>query len=543
MDNQPDNHLWHLYHHLRAAVDQVDEGVVFLEAEGDHGGEGPRVLFVNRGICSLTGFRGEDLLGSPLAALFKGDKLPLLLERLSAVAGAGHAYEVASPLGCASGIEVPARWKVSGVRGPKGEPLSIMLTVSVAPVAPVESGGEAAAGGGAEVPVEVLAGEPCEMRTARMETLALLAGGIAHDFKNILTTVMANLSLVREAMGEGALRNQIEDAAKASESGCRMAEQLLRFARGGGGGERIEADLGQLLKEAARLATYGANARCEVVIDPDLWSAEVNVTQVTQVINNLVINARQAMGDVGTFQAKVGNVEIGRGEVDGVAPGKYVKLEVSDHGCGIPADKLEDIFKPFYTTKKTGNGLGLATCATVVREHGGTIEVVSVEGRGTAFTVYLPATGEAVEADEGGREPEGEIIRSSGGAVLVVDDQAPIRNVAKSLLLNLGYEADCAASGEEGVARYRRRRGEGRPFGAVLMDLTLPGGIDGCEAARQILAMDPEAKLIVSSGYLQDSMTDEQREAGFVAILSKPYDLQKVSRVLHEVFDEELLLD
>jgi CheY-like chemotaxis protein len=351
---------------------------------------------------------------------------------------------------------------------------------------------------------------------------------------------MANLSLVRSSMGDGPLAGQIEDAAKASESGCRMAEQLLSFARGGDKGERVEADLGRLLSEAARLSTYGAKARCDVSVGPDLWSAIVNVTQVTQVINNLIINARQAMGDAGTFQARVGNVALAPGEVDELPQGNYLRLDVIDHGCGIPPDKMADIFTAFYTTKETGNGLGLATCQMVIREHGGLITVDSDEGRGARFSVYVPSTGEGVEpyVEAGARE-----VFRGAGSVLVVDDQEPILRVAKALLEQLGYEVVCAASGEDGVAKYRRRRSDGQPVSAVLMDMTLPGGIDGGEATGQILEIDPEAKVIASSGYLEDSMGDAQRSRGYAGVLSKPYDLEKVSRVLHEVLRGEEILE
>jgi len=491
--------------------------------------------------------------------------LPLLLERLPAVAEAGHAFEVESPLGCAEGEEKQASWKVSCVRNPEGEPMNYLLTVGLLSEAvPVVR-----PGGGFEPEPETLAEigcrpsepEPAEadapnaipvrlmnqdldngdqLRSARMETLALLAGGIAHDFKNVLTTVMANLSLVRQSMGDGELGEKIADAAKASESGCKMAEQLLSFARGEEKGERAEADVGRILKEAARLSTYGSKARCEVEVTEELWSAVINATQVNQVINNLLINARQAMGDVGTVQAKLGKMTLETEEVEGLPPGHYLRLDVIDHGCGIPAEKLADIFTPFFTTKETGNGLGLATCQTIMREHGGLIMVESAPGSGSTFSVFLPATGELVADEED--ESDGEIF-SGAGAVLVVDDQAPIRRVAKALLEELGYEVECAESGEEGVAKYRRRRSDGEAFGAVLMDMTLPGGIDGNEATEQILGIDPEARVVASSGYLQNELTEEQRGCGYIGVLSKPYDLERMSKALHEVLDTEVLLD
>ncbi len=524
--------IWTINRHLRAAVEQVGEGVVVLDLE-PQGGEGPRVVFVNRGITELSGHRGEDLLGCPLATIMGGEKLGVLLERMSAIAESRRVFELESPLRRSGGGEIMCRWRVSCLEGDDGRPANFMLTVSERR----EAAAAPDAGAGGEVQVAVIEGVAPraggeELRLARMETLALLASGIAHDFKNILTTVMANLSLVRQSMGDGPLAGQIDDATKASESGCKMAEQLLAFARGSGGGGRVETDVGRLLTEAARLSTYGAKARCDVSVEDGLWSAVVNVTQVTQVINNLIINARQAMGDTGTFQARLSNAELDPGEVADLPQGEYLRLDVIDRGCGIPAGALDAIFTAFYTTKEAGNGLGLATCQTIIREHGGLITVESEEGKGSCFTVYIPSTGERVEPDveEGARE-----VYRGAGAVLVVDDQEPILRVARALLEQLGYEVVCAASGEDGVAKFRRRRSEGRPVSAVLMDMTLPGGIDGGEATGQILEIDPEAKVVASSGYLEDSMDEAQRRRGFAGILSKPYDLEKVSRVLHDV--------
>ena len=559
----PDFHrIWAMNRHLRAAVDQVDEGVLILEIE-PQGGAGPRVVFVNRGVCELTGYRGEDLLGCPLALVFGVEKLALLLDRLPAIAGSRGVFNVKNPLVLADESERAADWKVCCVCEDDGKPLNFMLTVGlvpeggpgVPPEAPsiregrppiTGNANEADASGDSEIEVRVIEGASmgtngdAQMRSARMETLALLAGGIAHDFKNILTPIIANLSLVRKALPEGELRGKLEDAAKASESGCRMAEQLLAFARGRDEGDRIEADIGRLLIEAARLSTYGANARCDVTVGEGLWSSVVNITQVTQVINNLIINARQAMGDVGTFQAKLTNTVLGPGEVEGLEQGNYLRLDVIDHGCGIPTGKIDDIFTAFYSTKSEGNGLGLATCQTIVREHGGLVTVESEEGKGSSFAVFLPATGETIEpvGDEGDSE-----VYDGVGAVLVVDDQQPILTVASALLEQLGYDVDCASSGEEGIAKFRRGRSDGRPFDAVLMDMTLPGGIDGDEATAKIMEIDPQAKVIASSGYLDDTMSPEQRGVGFVGVLSKPYDLEKVSRVLHEVLTGDGLVN
>lgn len=513
------------------AVDQVDEGVIILDLEPQEGA-GPRMVFVNRGIALLSGFAIENLLGTPLATLFGRKNLRMLLDRLSAVAANQRLFEISNPLLRADGSELICKWKVSCVCDGKGVPLNFMLTVAREDDSGIEELIDD------RIRVEMIEGavlDDEQLRSDRMETLALLAGGIAHDFKNVLTTVMGNLSLARERIGDGELASRIDDAMEASRNGCEMAEHILFVARGDGG-ERLEADVGHLLQKTAQLCTGGgAGVQCHVLLGENLWSATINVARITQVISNLIFNARQAMNDQGIFQAKLSNVELSAGEKDELEPGPYLRLDVMDHGCGISDDKMEDIFTAFYTTKDTGNGLGLATCLSVVREHGGQIDVESEEGKGTCFTVYLPATGQEFIAAEKKDPDSEELYLGQGKKILAVDDDEMILNTLKAILSRLDFNVVCAANGEEGVRAFHRHHNDRMPFSAVLMDMTLPGGINGEEATEKILDIDLDAKVIASSGYLSRPVTEEQREKGFVSSLSKPYDINMVSDVLREV--------
>ncbi len=518
------------------AVDQVDEGVIILDLEPQEGA-GPRMVFVNRGIASLSGFDIENLLGNALATLFGGKNLQMLLDRLSAVAANQGVFEISNPLLRADGSELNCTWKVSCVCDDQGVPLNFMLTVAEED----DSGAQQA--GDDRISVEMIDGavlDDDQLRSDRMETLALLAGGIAHDFKNILTAVMGNLSLARQRVGDNELGSQIDDALEASKNGCEMAEHLLFVARGDGG-ERSEEDVGHLLQKTAQLCTGGGSgAQCRVLLGDNLWAATINVARISQVISNLIFNARQAINDQGIFQAKLSNVELFEGEKDDLSPGPYLRLEVMDHGCGIPAEKLEEIFTLFYTTKDTGSGLGLATCLSVVREHGGRIDVASEEGKGTCFTVYLPATGQEFIAEENEDNEEtgsGEFYHGRGQRILVVDDDQMILNTIQAILRHLDFNVVCTPNGEEGVRVFQRHYHDRMPFAAVLMDLTLPGGINGEEATERILDVDPEAKVIASSGYLSNPVTEEQRDQGFISSLSKPYDINMVSNVLREVLE------
>ncbi len=528
--------IWTLYHHLRMAVDQVDEGVIILDLEPQEGA-GPRMVFANRGITTLSGFDIENLLGNSLATLFGRQNLQMLLDRLSAVAVNQGVFEISNPLICADGSELACTWKVSCVCDDKGVPLNFMLTVAR------RNDPEAYRVDDDRISVEMIEGavlDDDQLRSDRMETLALLAGGIAHDFKNILTGVMGNLSLARQKVGQNEIGSQIDDALEASKNGCEMAEHLLFVARGDGG-ERSEEDVGHLLQKTAQLCTGGGSgAHCHVLLGESLWSATINIARISQVISNLIFNARQAMNDQGVFQAKLSNVELLDGEKDDLVPGPYLRLDVMDHGCGIPAEKLDEIFTLFYTTKDTGSGLGLATCLSVVREHGGRIDVVSEEGKGTCFTVYLPATGQEFVAEENEEDEgtgSGEFYMGQGKRILVVDDDPMILNTIQAILRHLDFNVVCAPNGEEGVRLFQRHHHDRMLFSAVLMDLTLPGGINGEETTGKILDIDPEARVIASSGYLSNSLTEEQRDQGFISSLSKPYDINMVSNVLREVLE------
>ena len=530
--------IWTLYPHLRMAVDQVDEGVIILDLQPQED-TGPRMVFLNRGIAALSGFDIENLLGNGLATLFGGRNLQMLLERFSAIAVNQGVFQISNPLLRADGSELDCLWKVSCVCDEKGEPLNFMLTLAR------EEKRVAGQADDDRVRVEMIEGhvlDDDQGRSERMETLALLAGGIAHDFKNMLTGVIGNLSLAREQVDDGKLGAQIDSAIEASRKGQEMAEHLLFFARGDGG-ERTEADVGRLLQKTAQLCTGGGSeARCQVLLGEDLWSATINVTRISQVISNLIFNARQAMSEQGIFQAKLTNVELTEGEGESLPAGPYLRLDVMDHGCGIPEEKLEEIFTLFYTTKDKGSGFGLATCQSVVREHGGSIGVVSKEGIGTCFTVFLPATGHEFREDKDPETGNEEFYRGMGRQILVVDDDPMILSTIHAILKHLDFTVVGVSSGEEGVSLFQRYHRDGSPFSAVLMDLTLPGGMNGDEATARILDIDPEARVIASSGYLSNPVNEEQREKGFAGALSKPYDISMVSDVLREVLEGTIRL-
>ena len=545
--------------HLRRAIDQIDEGVAILET-GPSREPGPRIVFLNRGLLAMTGYEFQDLIGLPIATLYDPERLQDLLVRLPAVAEQGKTYQIRTEICCGNGTTKDCLWKISAARDANGKAVNFILTIkevpatewkelpSPTPLAPIDpaqdqvevrvlssptknapTGNTAPLESVGEMDQEV---EEQSIQKSRMYSLAMAAGGIAHDFKNVLTSVLANLSLAKLEAGVGTrLREHIDDANTAALGAKDLTDQLLSYAKGGDQEKVAPADVGKLLKDAAKLSTYGAQVDCRLDIPDGLWSAPIDFTQITQVVNNLIINARQAMGESGVIQASLRNLTVRAFDPIDLRPGKYVKLSVIDHGCGIPPDRLKDIFKSFYTTKSTGTGLGLSTCFTIVLKHHGLITVDSNVGHGSEFSVYLPATGEIAHCPD--EICEGKIYNGEG-TVLVVDDIFGVRTVAQALLKKLGYDVLQAESGEEALKIYKHQALAGNPVNAVLMDMTLPGGMCGRDSTKEILRHDPFARVIATSGYFDDSDSDQFTELGFSGIVSKPYDLESLSLTLHK---------
>ena len=348
----------------------------------------------------------------------------------------------------------------------------------------------------------------------------------------MLTTVVANLSLIGDSIKDVEIIARINDAMQASKEATGLASQLLAYSRGNNESKKEEVDLSTLLKDAARICTAGSKTRCDVTIEEGLWLSLINRTQIIQVINNLIINARHAMNDEGVIKANLSNVEIIEGEVKGVPSGKYLRLTFIDHGKGISKSNLSKIFKRFYTTKETGSGLGLATCLSIIRDHGGTIEVSSVVGKGSAFKIYLPATGNCKILKE---QKAHKAVHRGKGRVLVIDDDKPILEVSKSMLKNLGYDVEIAQSGEEGIKKFRKSYDCNNNFDVILMDMTMPGGLDGIEAAKQIINIDKSAKIISSSGYnTENSLEPLGQQNIFSGTLAKPYDMDQMAKIIEE---------
>jgi PAS domain S-box-containing protein len=369
------------------------------------------------------------------------------------------------------------------------------------------------------------------LRSEKLHSLGVMAGGIAHDFNNILTAILGNISLLRTRLNPDApSRELLAEAEKASLHARDLTRQLLTFSRGGDPVRTLFRP-DTLIRESAALALRGRATAREIKIADELWPVEADEGQLGQVLSNLIINASQAMQNEGTVVIAAENRHVREGEVPTLDAGEYVVIAVADRGIGIPEENRRRVFDPYFTTKAEGRGLGLAVSYSIVVNHGGAITLDSEVGRGTTFTVYLPG---ARGASLTPQPDEPEIVRGTG-RVLVMDDEALVRDIAGKIIRELGYEVAFARDGQEALDLWRKARVQGQPFDVVVMDLTIPGGMGGRQAIRELLAIDPAAKAVVSSGYSQDPIMANYREYGFRDVIAKPYSVVDMSRTLAAV--------
>ncbi|NVN89301.1 MAG: PAS domain S-box protein [Desulfuromonadales bacterium] len=365
----------------------------------------------------------------------------------------------------------------------------------------------------------------------KLESIGILAGGIAHDFNNLLTAILGNISLSKLFVPAGEkVHQKLCEAEKASLRARDLTQQLLTFSRGGAPVKKI-ASIAGIIKDSVSFSLSGSRVTSRFVIADDLYPVEVDAGQFSQVINNLVVNAEQAMPAGGEIEISCSNVSLGAEQALPLPEGSYVLVCVKDQGEGIPEEVIDRIFDPYFTTKEKGKGLGLATVYSIVKNHDGYITVSSQQGVGTVFTIYLPATVSGV-VEQAGKETE---TPGGSGKVLVMDDEATIRDVAGEMLDFLGYEAAFARDGTEAVALYRQAAEARQPFLAVIMDLTIPGGMGGKETIKLLRELDDNVKAIVSSGYSNDPIMADYRSFGFSGVITKPYKVAELKKILGEI--------
>jgi PAS domain S-box-containing protein len=366
------------------------------------------------------------------------------------------------------------------------------------------------------------------LRSEKLRSIGVLAGGIAHDFNNILTAILGNISLLQATLAvDDHASEHLNEVEKASQRARELTRQLLTFSRGG---EPVRKPFHAepLIRESATLALRGRASACQFTIAPDLAPVDGDEGQIGQVLRNLVINASQAMDGGGAVRVSAENRTVHDEDVHTLAAGNYLAVAIADSGVGISEEHRLRIFDPYFTTKRDGRGLGLAVSHSVVANHCGAITVDSQVGQGSVFTVYLPVAKTSAIVPHASTV---EIVRGRG-LVLVMDDEESVRQIAGKIVRALGYQVAYARDGREAIDCWQDARAKGRPFDVAIMDLTVPGGMGGREAIRELLAMDPDAKAVVSSGYCQDPVMANFRDYGFRDVLAKPYSVLDVSQAL-----------
>jgi PAS domain S-box-containing protein len=368
-------------------------------------------------------------------------------------------------------------------------------------------------------------------KNQKIESLGILAGGIAHDFNNLLTAILGNISLAKLHVDqESKVFRYLANTEKVAERATGLTQQLLTFSKGGAPVKKTTT-ITDLIQDSARFILRGSNVSSEYDFSPDLHVVDVDEGQLSQVVQNLVINADQSMAAGGNLKISGRNVTLGAGVVPPLPQGEYVQLTFADQGCGIPQESIDKVFDPYFSSKSTGNGLGLAVSYSIMKKHGGAIMVNSEVGKGTVFTLYLPAS----EQTEQGGEQTGGSDNPLHGRILIMDDEACVREIARSMLEYLGCQVVEAANGYEAIEVYEENRIKGAPFAAVIMDLTIPGSLGGLETLGKLQGLDPEVKALVSSGYANDPAMANYRDYGFVGVIPKPFTIKELLETLTRV--------
>ena len=377
------------------------------------------------------------------------------------------------------------------------------------------------------------------LRARKLESVGVLAGGIAHDFNNLLMGIFGNISLARARVPAGGEADQkLQNAESAIKRAKSLTSQLLTFSEGGSP-VRAPEHLGELIREACGLSLSGSNVKTSLGLPDDLWLARVDRDLITQVFLGLLANARESMPDGGTVVVSAGNVTLGPENSSQLEPGTYVSITVKDEGHGIGPEDLRKVFDPYFSTKelgaRKGMGLGLTICYSIIMNHNGLITAKSEPGRGAEFTVLLPAA-QSAGPEETTREDSMQKQDLEGReTVLVMDDEEMIRDVTGEMLTELGYEVELAADGTEALLKYEERLRDDRAFDAVIVDLTVRGGMGGEEAIKRLRELDPDVKAIVSSGYSENLLMTDYKAYGFSGVVSKPYNVPELAATLRKV--------
>jgi PAS domain S-box-containing protein len=502
---------------LAVTLRAIGDGVITADVNG-------KVIMMNSEAEKLTGWTFQEANGQPLKSVFD---VTVDLAAQAKAQKSGYRSEAQSillnlpenvTLTSRDGIERIIEQVASPIRDSKNEIAGVVLVFRDI--------------------TERQRNEAERRKAETLEQLGLLAGGIAHDFNNLLTAIIGNISLASLLLPpDDEMAERLDDAKNASLRARDLAQQLLTFARGGAPIKKT-ASITKLIQDTVSFSLRGSHNRSEFEFAPDVAQAEIDAGQISQVIANLVVNADQAMPNGGTLYVSCENFcyDVNDAAIPDLGPGDYVRVRIRDEGVGIPEKYVKRIFDPYFTTKPKGNGLGLATAYSIIKNHNGLMTVESQVHVGTTFTIYLPA---AAAQEELVVDAPKKLTRamSGTGRVLVVDDEDAIRDLVEFTLTRLGYQVSQAATALQGVELYQERLKAGKRFDVVILDLTLPGGMGGKEALKKLLEIDPTVNAIVSSGYATDATMSRYQDFGFSGVIAKPYEAAELGKIVHEVIE------
>ncbi|MDQ6622038.1 MAG: CHASE3 domain-containing protein [Verrucomicrobiota bacterium] len=501
---------------LAVTLRSIGDGVITTDVQG-------KIIMINNAGETLTGWESKDAIGQPLKNVFQIaiDLAAQARAQRSGYRNEAHSILLSTPenatLISRDGSEHVIEQVASPIRDNKNEVAGVVLVFR-----------------------DITERQRTEVERRKAETLeqlGLLAGGIAHDFNNLLTAIIGNISLASLLLPPNdEMGTRLNDAKNASMRARDLAQQLLTFARGGAPIKQT-ASIAKLIQDTVSFSLRGAQSRSEFKFGENLWPAEIDPGQISQVIGNLAVNADQAMPNGGTLCVSCDNFVHGPDSTPSIPDlqfGDYIRVKIRDEGVGIPENYLKRIFDPYFTTKAKGNGLGLATTYSIIKNHNGLITVESQVHFGSTFTLYLPASRHQsleVETPASNITP----VLSCGGRILIVDDEEAIRALVEFTLGRLGYEVAEAETALDGVNLYREKLEAGDRFDLVILDLTLPGGMGGKEALKRLIEIDPTVTAIVSSGYAMDATMSRYQDYGFRGVIAKPYEAAELCRTVHEV--------
>jgi PAS domain S-box-containing protein len=493
---------------IRNILDTVDEGFIVIDRDY-------RILISNKAYCSQVGESCDLVIGRHCYEISHKTLRPCYEE--GEECAVRHVFETGDPHTAlhkhpdAKGSILYVETKAFPIKDSTGAVISVIETVN-------------------NITERHLLEEE-QLKTQKLEAIGTLAGGIAHDFNNLLQGVFGYISMAKITLDQKERSlTMLEQAEKALHMSVNLTTQLLTFSKGGKPVKK-KVQLKSVIENSVRFALSGSSVDFRITFDENLWVVDADEGQIGQVIQNIVLNADQAMPEGGTIKISAKNVYAPhKGLPALLAEGIYIEISVKDNGIGIPEKYIPRLFDPYFTTKEKGSGLGLATSYSIIKNHGGLIDVKSQLGKGSTFLVYLPAL-EAEEKRVVTIPATAHAARK--GRILVMDDEELLRNIVGIMLRALGHDAEFAENGEEAIVKYREALSAGKRFDIVILDLTIRGGMGGEETFRELLTLDPEVKAVVSSGYADSATISEYESRGFSACLAKPYAVDALRNILN----------